>query len=201
VFLAVGWLRAGVEKVIREDWWNGDDLRLFLDKQHDAALAFWRPVMEHVLFHQAPFVSFVIVTAELLIGAAIALDYGMTLALRAAIVLNVIFVLCGVVNPSAFYLVMEMVLLSASTDRAVGMQPQHSQNRIGYQAIAWFVVAALFAPFIRTVQPAELIADPASMLSLMAAILGATLAYRWWRNHAAFTAIWAAQTDNQGAPP
>lgn len=180
IFLAVGWLRAGVEKLIRINWWSGDDLRSFLDKQHDLALAFFRPVMDHVLYHNAPFVSVVIVVGELVIGVAILADVGTVAALRSALILNVIFVLTGVVNPSAFYLVMELVLLSASTDRAVGMKPGHSQRRIGLQAVAWLSVAALFVPFIRTVAPSELIADPASMMSLMAGIYAATLVYRWW---------------------
>ena len=49
VFLAVGWLRSGIEKLIDAHWWNGDSLRAFLDQHRAVAVTPFRPVMEHAI--------------------------------------------------------------------------------------------------------------------------------------------------------
>src|SRR5258706_7718509 len=46
LFLAAGWLRAGAEKLIDPQWWNGNKLRSFLTAPHSEALPFFRPIME-----------------------------------------------------------------------------------------------------------------------------------------------------------
>ena len=67
------------------------------------------------------------------------------------------FTMAGRVNPSAFYLVMQVTLLFALS-RPVGA-------RIALRrAAVWLVPAAMFAPFARTIEPAHVIDDPALML-------------------------------------
>lgn len=195
IALGVFWLRAAVEKVIRANWWDGDDVRSFLTRQHDEALWFWRPVMEHVLTANAQTVAVLVVLAQLWIGPAILFNYGQVAALRMGVLLNVTFVFSGAVNPSVFYLLAEMTLLLAWTDRAIGRKPTRSRRLIAAQAIAWFAFAALFVPFMRTVKPGELNDDPASTLSLVAAIMGAIFARRWWIIRRDFAAIWKDHVD------
>ncbi len=45
MFLGFGWLRAGIEKVIDESWWTGDQLRLFLIEHRSSALPFMEPLI------------------------------------------------------------------------------------------------------------------------------------------------------------
>lgn len=191
--LAAGWLRAGTEKMIRANWWDGDDVRAFLDKQHDEALAFWRPVMEHVLFKNAITVAVFVVIIELAVGIAILVNRGTTVALWWGVVLNVTFVMSGVVNPSVFYLAMEMTLLLAWTNRAVGMKPQQAQWFILTQTIAWVVLMILMLPFIRTLKPEELIGDPASTLALMSAIMVVVMGKQWWTHRQQLQDNWLKQ--------
>lgn len=186
IFLAVFWLRATAAHLVSRQWWNGRYLESWAKEQHDETLWFARSTLDWIGTNPgqlAVSISFFVLMLELAIGVCIAIDRGTTIALRVALVLNVIFVICGVVNPSVFYIALEMTYLSAVTDRAVGMKPMHSLNRIRNQAIAWYALAIIFIPFIRKLHPNEIIADPASTLSLTSFIIGDVLVYRWWKRY------------------
>jgi len=178
VFLAVGWLRSGIEKLIDAHWWNGDNLRAFLDQHHAVALPPLRPVMEHAIQPLALIVTFVVMATEIGCGLAIGMGRSLRAALRWAILLNTVFMLCGGVNPSAFYLVMEMVLLVAVADGTIGTSPTPPTRRTYALAAALVVVAGLLVPYVRTLQPAKVIADPAIMLVFLALLQAATLVVR-----------------------
>jgi uncharacterized membrane protein YphA (DoxX/SURF4 family) len=178
VFLAVGWLRAGVEKVVDSKWWNGDSLRTFLDAHHTAALPPFRPVIDHAIQPLAMIVALVVVATEIGCGIAILIGRPLRAALRWAVVLNVAFVLCGQINPSAFYLVMEMVLLVAVADGTIGRRATLPTRRTYVFAAALLIVAGALAPFVRTLEPAGVITDPAIMLMFLALLQAATLVMR-----------------------
>jgi thiosulfate dehydrogenase [quinone] large subunit len=179
IFLAAGWLRAGVEKSVDHTWWNGAKLRGFLIDHHDLGLPFFRPVMEKVFAPYAIPVTVVVTVAEIVIGLAIASGRSMRVALRVGVVLNVAFVLCGQVNPSAFYLVMEIALLFAMADGVLGVRPSPASGRsLVYAGIAAIVGFAL-TPYIRTIDPANVIADPAMMLVFLSMTVAATMVMRW----------------------
>jgi hypothetical protein len=93
-------------------------------------------------------------------------------------VLNITFVLSGQINPSAFYLVMEMVLLVAVADGTIGRRPTQPTRRTYAFAAALLIVGAALLPFVRTLEPAGMITDPALMLSFLAVLQAATLVLR-----------------------
>jgi uncharacterized membrane protein YphA (DoxX/SURF4 family) len=179
IFLAAGWIRAGVEKLIETNWWNGTELRTFLATNHEHALPFFRPVMDRAIDPAAIIVAFVVMATEIGCGVAIALGKPMRLALRWGVLLNVVFILCGVVNPSAFYLIMEIALLFAIAEGTIGVHPSLPTRRtflhVGLAATAGIALA----PYIRTMEPAEAIADPAMMLVFVSFVVVATLTLRW----------------------
>ncbi len=178
LFLAAGWLRAGAEKLIDDRWWSGANLRTFLSQQHDQAIPFFRPVMDQAIAPAAPLVAFVVMITQLMCGLAIGTGRGMRLALRWAFLLNVVFILAGRVNPSAFYLVMEAVLLFAIADGAIGHRHSTPSQRTFVAAGASCLFALVFVPYIRTIQPAGVIDDPAMMLTFLGAVVAATLVVR-----------------------
>lgn len=186
VFLAIGWLRAGIEKLIAPKWWSGENLREFLDVHRTTAIAPFRPVMEHVFEPMALLVAFVVVATEIGCGIAIGTGTALRGALRWAVVLNVVFMLCGPVNPSAFYLVMEMVLLTAIADGTIGTRPTSPSNRTVTFACALLLTALLMTPYIRTIDPAKVIADPAIMLVFLAALQAVTLLLRFAMSRASW---------------
>ncbi|MCU1502336.1 MAG: hypothetical protein JWM12_1690 [Ilumatobacteraceae bacterium] len=178
LFLAAGWLRATLEKLIDEEWWRGLGVRSFLATDRPLALPFIRPLMDGVLQSRAPLVAVVVVLAELACGLAIASGRCLRLGLRVGVGLNVAFVLCGRVNPSAFYLVMEIVLLFAIAEGTIGTTPRRA-SRSAFNALAAAGAGAAMLPFIRTLQPAQVIADPAAMLAFLAMITSLGNAARW----------------------
>ncbi len=167
LFLAAGWFRAGIEKVIDPSWWTGAHLLGFLEEQRAHMLPFFVPFADHVLGPTAVVVSWLVVWTQLAIAICLVTNRHVKAALWTGIVLNLCFTMAGRVNPSAFYLVMQVTLLFALS-RPVGL-------RIALRRAAlWLIPAALFAPFARTLQPAEVIDDPALMISFVSVLAAVT---------------------------
>lgn len=183
LFLAAGWLRASAEKLVDIEWWRGDSLRKFIHEQQHAALPFFHPVMNSVIAPYAQQVAVVVAVAQLFIGVALLLGRPLRAALWAAIVLNVIFVLCGRVNPSAFYLAMEASLLWAVTVGHLGRGARVPTKRAFVVIGVWLAIAGAMAPFVRTLEPADVIEDPAMMLLFLSLVMAATTFARWLHHH------------------
>jgi uncharacterized membrane protein YphA (DoxX/SURF4 family) len=176
LFLAAGWLRAAVEKLIDRQWWRGETVRTYLVTHHDAALPFARGAMDSALRPAAVTVAAVVVVAELACGVALAIGFRLRDALWVGIVLNIAFVATGQVNPSTFYLVMELGLLLALAGGAIG--PHRTEVWKPHRS-AWaacFTTAVALAPFIRTLDPKHVIDDPAITLSFFALLSGIGIA-------------------------
>jgi thiosulfate dehydrogenase [quinone] large subunit len=183
LFLAAGWLRAAAEKLIDHQWWNGDKLRSFLDAQHHDALPFFRPVMDSVVTPYAVQVAAIVAVVQVMIGLALLVGHPLRIALWTGITLNVIFVMCGRVNPSAFYLVMEAALLYAVSTGHMGRGSRIPTARSFLLIGAWVAIAGAMVPFVRTLEPAEVIEDPAMMLVFLSLMMAGTTFARWLHHH------------------
>lgn len=168
-FLGLGWIRAGVEKLIDVDWWTGEALRTFLTTQAPHQLSFMDAPSEWIFAPLAVPVALFVMVAQLMIGFCFLTGRKLHKALWGGIALNCIFVLMGAVTPSAFYLVIQVTLLAALSAAVV----IPATIRLGRIALAG-VVAASLAPSISTLHPAEVIDDPALML-ITVALLAATV--------------------------
>ncbi len=178
IFLAAGWARAGIEKVIDPGWWDGAGLTSFLVAQHHDALPFFSPVMEHVLWPMAVPVAWFVLLAQLTCGLLIALGRQLHFALGLAFLMNITFIMAGRVNPSAFYLVMQLVLVFAIADGALGERPTVPSHRTFAIAGVAGLLAGTVLAFARTIQPGKVIDDPAMMLSFLGAVVALTLVVR-----------------------
>ncbi len=167
LFLAAGWLRAGVEKVIDPRWWTGDGLLGFLDEQALEMLPYFTPFADHVVTPLAGGVAWLVAMMQLAIGVCLLANRHVRPALWAGVLLNVSFTMAGRVNPSAFYLVMEAALLLALS-RPIPVRI--AQRR----AVLWVIVGVASLPFARTLHPAEVIDDPALMLSFVPMLVAVT---------------------------
>lgn len=167
LFLAAGWLRAGVEKVIDPAWWTGDALLGFLDEQAPMMLPYFGPFADGVIEPWAGGIAWLVLAAQLGVGGCLLVNRHVRSALWVGVILNVSFVMAGRVNPSAFYLVMEAALL-LSLSRHVSLRI--AQRR----AVLWLFVAALSLPYVRTLHPAEAIDDPGLMLSFVPVLVAVT---------------------------
>lgn len=176
IFLGFGWMRAGVEKFMDESWWDGTHLAGFLTEQRSAALPFMAPVIDHVFVPLVEPISLLVMLMQFAIALGFVTTRLLRPALYAGILLNVAFVLLGAVNPSVFYLVIELSLLAALNIGLLGNDPRPpSTISVG----AKFGVALACAPYITTLHPADVIDDPAIILATVAAISAATESLRW----------------------
>ena len=172
-FLAFGWLRAGVEKAIDAEWWSGAKLDTFVADQSETMLPFMEP-LTNAFVAPAPFVTAAVVLAvELVLGVLILTGRRLGPALLGASALNVIFVLMGVVTPSAFYLVIQLTLLLALGARTGWFNARRRLAVIGAAGLTGIALT----PFIATIHPAEVIHDPAIMLVTVGALAAATQAF------------------------
>ena len=170
-FLALGWIRAGAEKLIDTRWWAGDYITNFLADHEESMLSIMAPVTELIGVRVAALLALVVLLAEFAIGVCLITGRFQRQALWAACALNVSFVALGAVSPSAFYLVLQMTLLLAlASARRPASKPQTSSSVGG-----WIIAALAMLPFITTLHPHEVIDDPAIMLATLAALRAATL--------------------------
>ena len=168
LFLAAGWLRAGTANAITDGWWSGETLRLFLDVDTSHAVTIYQPFLTHVVEPFAAVVAAMVCIAELAIGAMLALNRRVLGALLVAAFLNVHFMLAGAVNPSAFYLVIAMVIVSWRLEEGSSAPKRRAvARRAGFAAL---VTTLGLAPFVTTIQPARVIEDPAIVLIFLSVV-------------------------------
>jgi len=167
-FLALGWLRAAAEKAISLDWWQGNGVRTYLGEQADVALPFMAPISDGLFHPLAMPISLAVVLAQFMIGVCFATAQNLRPAVYVAMTLNLTFLAMGSVTPSAFYLAMQLSLL-------VGLGPQRNRQRAGnwrrrsaVRIGAYLAAGLAMVPFISTLDPAEVIHDPALMLITIA---------------------------------
>jgi thiosulfate dehydrogenase [quinone] large subunit len=186
VFIGVGWLRAGAEKLVNPAWFDGSALRAFLEVQAPQAVF---PVFQNLMrgaFHDValPLGVFVMVL-EVIGGAMIALGWRLRSAIAVAIGLNLLFVMAGVPNPSAFYLVIQMVLVIGGADRVLALRGRRSRRRSTGNWTLWLHLTALSLLValavsslarVRDFSPGGSVHDAAAVLAVVACVgLGYTL--------------------------
>lgn len=177
MFLGFGWLRAGIEKMIDESWWSGDPLRLFLIEQRSFALPFMEPLIDELFEPFAPLIALFVLFAQLAIGVAFVTTRGLRPALWAGVTLNVVFVAMGAVDPSVFYLVIQLSLLAAVALGVFGGQRREPNPiSIGLK----LGVAASLAPLAKSIAPADVIHDPAVIMVTVALLAAATESLGWF---------------------
>ena len=181
LFIAIGWLRAAMEKLFDGHWRDGSKLQSFFDAQiaaNHVPFPAYQGLMEGFFSQQVVLMSWLVAVGQLLAGIAIFTGTLTTAALVGAMFLNVNFMLAGRVNPSAFYLMMELVLLQSKAGNLWGLDPwlstksrllptypgyikllyhskQFLQSRQGFilQVALYGGLCLAFVPFISSIQP------------------------------------------------
>lgn len=181
LFIGLGWIRAGLEKLFDNQWLDGYKLLAFFEAQivgNQIPFPAYQTMIEGVFSQHTIFMSWLIAIGELLVGIAIFTGTLTSTALLTAMFLNMNFMLAGSVNPSAFYLIIEMVLLQSRAGQFWGLDWWFSQKfrllsiypsyvrfrynikkmlKSRYSVMAQVALCGgaclAFVPFIRTVQP------------------------------------------------
>lgn len=193
VFIGLGWLRAATEKIVDPGWYDGTELTAFLEQQlgwSQEAFPFYGALMEAVFLPGATVLGIIVILAQLLAGVSILAGYYTNAGLLVGLVMNVNFVLAGAVDPSTFYIVIQLVLffggagtvlsvdavrgaethgpLLTAPGRGAGVQGEHHQRVYGVMAAVCLLFAVAMAPYVSTLAPATVVEDPAMILVVLA---------------------------------
>ncbi len=162
LFIGLGWTRAGVEKLISSEWWDGTELDAFLGEHTEQTVSWYQPVIDLVVAPGVIVISFVVMTLQFLLGAALVTNKHVGIALGVGMFLNLNFIAAGAVSPSVFYLLAQGAVLLWIADRS---RAGSTTDILEVVMMASATLAVISAPWIRTLAPAEVIDDPALMLS------------------------------------
>ena len=123
IFIGLGWLRAGFEKLTDAEWLSGEALSTFLTDQiaeEQIVFSGYEALASGVFLPAAASLATLIIFGELLAGAAILTGTFTNAALLGGIFMNLNFLLAGETNPSAFYIVIQMALLVTGAGSVLG---------------------------------------------------------------------------------
>ena len=179
LFIGVGWLRACLEKALNPEWWNGHALSAWLT-HHLAASPYpaYAALMAHGFRPHALHLGLLVMALQLLVGLGILTGTYTRPALLAGIVLNLNFVAAGAPTPSAFYLVIQLALLTGGAGLVFGFDGlrtggRHRARPFNTPGAALLLLCLLALgggslPFARDFSVGGSVGDPAIILAVTA---------------------------------
>ena len=188
-FIGLGWLRAGVEKVIDPTWWSGAYLDDFLDEHAGESLGWYEPFIDLIVSPLGVVISAVVMVAQFAVAGSLLSGRRVAAGLAAGIFLNLNFIAAGAVSPSVFYVLSQGALALWYAERS---QRRDTANALEITAAVGAGMALAQVPWIETLAPADVIEDPAIIMATVGgfAALGAMLALE--RRRSALIAVDAA---------
>jgi uncharacterized membrane protein YphA (DoxX/SURF4 family) len=219
-FIGIGWLRAAAEKLVDPTWHNGEAVRAFIDSTaRVGAFPEFETFLHSIVEPAAPVVAWVVVALQLYCGAGILLGRSTNAALLTGIGLNLTFMLAGVPNPSAFYILIQLILFSAGAGAIMGFdgratapdrslliaaRADHTASSpndrwwLGGLASVLLAVSAYSFAHGRDFSPAGSINDPALVLGTVTALGGLIFFISALRLPTEFELDFASQLDLSG---
>ncbi|MGH2615731.1 MAG: hypothetical protein ACRDJC_10865 [Thermomicrobiales bacterium] len=193
VFIGIGWLRAFAEKAVELGWRDGTRLASFLERQLEGGTIVFPPyqaLVGGVFLAHAMALGWIVMLGQLLAGIAILSGSLTTAALLGGIFMNLNFLLAGAPDPSAFYIVIQVVLMVGGAGAILGIDARlATRTRLSLfaarpadhppllsiavpTAVALAVMScgcAVYATLhIRDWTPAGSVRDPAAVLAVLA---------------------------------
>jgi len=169
LFLALGWMRAAVAKLLSSTWWDGTELREFAATHSADSIDWYGPFLTEVLVPLHPVVSILVVAMQLTIALAFITGVTPPIGTGLGLFLSVNFVLAGAPNPGVFYLVLHVVLLLWWFTAYESSRRTIAQLRMIFLTSVALATAAL--PSVSTVTPEHVIDDPAMVLLSTSSVL------------------------------
>lgn len=175
LFIGLGWLRACAEKMADPGWKDGSTLAAFLHERvatGTVAIPPYAWLIEHVFLPHAAALALVVLLGQLLAGAGILLGALTNAALLGGLFMNLNFLLAGEPNPSAFYIVIQAVLLLVNVGAVLGIDAR----------LAARVRSPLLAaqpPGLRTLRPGHRPTVAAAVMALVVAAYALTHVTNW----------------------
>ena len=201
LFIGVGWLRAGVAKAVDADWYDGTALAAFISErlpQVTQTFPWYSWLLEETFLPFAAPLGVIVMVGQVLVGLGVLTGTLTTAALAAGLLMNVNFVLAGSPDPNAFYLVIQVTLLFAGTGAILGGDawlsrrlrspllvagaPSSGHPNTGHRrrlvalATVCLALALSCAPAVATLQPENVMRDPAMILAVTFVLAGMSAA-------------------------
>jgi hypothetical protein len=165
LFLGIGWLRAAVAHGLSPSWWDGEELLTFIAERSGHTLPGYQLFLGSVVEQFPTGVAAIVLLAEIAVGLALLLDVKPLEALAVGCFLNLHFIAAGQVNPSIFYLIVSLGVIGWRLESRLSTEQIRQLAR--RSTIGGLLVALLLLPAVGTVEPANVIEDPASVLILL----------------------------------
>jgi thiosulfate dehydrogenase (quinone) large subunit len=198
IFIGTGWIRASLEKAGTPGWIDGPPLLGFLNghlNSGSVVFPFYRNLMTDVFVPGAATMSWIVMIGQMLVGLAILFGVLTNFALLWGIFMNLNFILAGEISPSAFYIVIQTVLLVANAGFTFGFdrylstrfpisfltaQPGDIRRYWKFEKVCFFlaalasiVIGLLSVPYIRDFGPHS-VSDPAMLMLVLSVVTGMT---------------------------
>ncbi len=205
LFIGIGWVRAGLEKLIEAGWHDGSSLVAFFNQQvtgGHVSFPFYQAIIQDLFATHALSLSWVIMIGQLLVGMAVLAGFFTNFALLCGLFMNFNFIFAGQVNPSAFYVVIQMALFIGNAGAIIGIdrflsrkipvcflvaESDGVRKLLGVERATFLTIgilslgSALFAvPYIRDFSPHS-VDDPAMILLVLSIIIGLSALITWMR--------------------
>tara|TARA_B100000029_G_scaffold185752_1_gene183191 strand:+ start:685 stop:1779 length:1095 start_codon:yes stop_codon:yes gene_type:complete len=149
IFIGLGWSRAGIEKLTKTSWYNGEALQKFLVTHLDKGDIIFPPyefLINNLFLPNVAILAWIIIIGQVLTGISILTGTFTNFGLMMGLIMNLNFILSGAPNPSAFYVVIQIVLFLSNTGAILGLDKALSK-KIHY---AFFIAQ----PEHKTIRPA-----------------------------------------------
>jgi hypothetical protein len=196
LFVAFGWLRAAAEKSLDPNWFDGTVLSSILNAQlqtDQVAFPAYAWLISHLFLPSAPMLAWIILIGQILVGLGLVFGAFSRGALLGGLFMNLNFIAAGMLGPSVFYVVIQIMLLTSSAGRIFGLDGVAHQNvmlrslvqpagkRLGRHraqfrisrhvllamAVVFTVLALLALPYAKDFSPKGSIHDPAILMCMI----------------------------------
>jgi thiosulfate dehydrogenase [quinone] large subunit len=136
IFIAAGWLRASAEKMVDPGWRTGEALTVFFIEQlanNQAPFGFYQKLITTLFLPNAQTLSWIILLGQLAVGIGLGFGLFTRAALLGGLFMNINFLLAGRPDPSAFYLVIQTILLVGDADKVFSVDSLFARVRFRQQ--------------------------------------------------------------------
>ncbi len=193
VFLGIGWLRAAIEKGVSGTWFTGSEVEAFLlEHLPTMSFPFFKSLTTNVFLPQAEFFALIVFIAQVLVSLSLIFGVFTRPALLGGMFMNISFLLAGAVNPSTFYLVIQMLLFNMNAGEVLSLDTLKKQvplkplihiNRRMFLVCAFglLLLASLAFPYIQDFSPEGAIEDTAAVTVVLLSMLSSFLLITYLR--------------------
>ena len=214
-FIGLGWMRAFAEKATDPGWRDGSSLSAFLLERlqgDDIAFPAYEALVADAFLPQATGLGWVVMVGQFLTGFAILCGGLTSAALLCGLFMNLNFLLAGVPDPSAFYIVIQAVLLLTGAGAILGLDarlaavirdpllsaqpagrasPATAPPVLAGAALLALAIVAYALPHVTDWSPAGSVHDPAMIFAILAGMAAA------WSTLAALRAAGSRKSRTQ----